>query len=146
MSANTSLHDRDFYAWSREQAELLRAGKVGQADLELIAEEIESMGKAEKRELVSRLTVLLLHLIKWRYQPKRRGNSWRLSIANARDEIADVLDDNPSLRPLSGEALASAYRFARRKAAIQTGFAEDKFPDNCPWTFDESMAAEFWPD
>lgn len=64
MSANASLHDRDFYGWSREQAELLRAGKVGQADLELIAEEIEGMGKAEKRELVSRLTVLLLQLLK----------------------------------------------------------------------------------
>ncbi len=98
MSAKTSLYDQDFYAWSRQQAELLRAGRLAQADLEHIAEEIESMGKTEKRELVSRLTILLLHLLKWRYQPEGRGNSQRLSIANSRDEIADVLDDNPSLK------------------------------------------------
>src|SRR6202050_4997216 len=98
MSATTTLYDRDFYAWSREQAELLRAGELGRPDLEHIAEEIESMGKTEKRELVSRLTVLLLHLLKWRFQPEGQGNSLRLSIANARDEITDLLDDNPSLK------------------------------------------------
>ncbi|MGH6798004.1 MAG: DUF29 domain-containing protein, partial [Roseiarcus sp.] len=77
------MHDNDFYAWSLEQAALLREGRVGEADLATIAEEIESMGKTEKRELVSRLTVLLLHLLKWERQPVGRGNSWRLSIATA---------------------------------------------------------------
>ena len=98
MTSRRSLHDNDFYAWSLEQAALLRAGRVGEADLATIAEEIESMGKTEKRELVSRLTVLLLHLLKWERQPAGRSNSWRLSIANARDEITDLLDDNPSLK------------------------------------------------
>ena len=104
MLTRRSLHDSDFYAWSLEQAALLRAGRVAEADLAAIAEEIESMGKTEKRELVSRLTVLLLHLLKWRYQPAGRGNSWRLSIANARDEISDLLDDNPSLKSALDEA------------------------------------------
>ena len=98
MPARRTLHDSDFYAWSLEQAALLRAGRAAEADLGAIAEEIESMGKTEKRELVSRLTVLLLHLLKWERQPAGRGNSWRLSIANARDEIADLLGDNPSLK------------------------------------------------
>ena len=98
MATRRSLHDSDFYAWSLEQAALLRAGRVGEADLAAIAEEIESMGKTEKRELISRLTVLLLHLLKRQAQPTGRGNSWRLSIANARDEIADLLGDNPSLK------------------------------------------------
>src|SRR5208337_2770579 len=84
MPAKRSLHDRDFYAWSIEQAALLREGRVAEADLAAIAEEIESMGKAEKRELISRLTVLLLHLLKWERQPQGRGNSWRLSIVDAR--------------------------------------------------------------
>jgi hypothetical protein len=79
MTSRRSLHDNDFYAWSLEQAALLRAGRVGEADLATIAEEIESMGKTEKRELVSRLTVLLLHLLKWERQPAGRSNSWRLS-------------------------------------------------------------------
>src|SRR5271167_3180979 len=110
MSTRRNLHDSDFYAWSLEQAALLRAGRVQEADLAAIAEEIESMGKTEKRELVSRLTVLLLHLLKWARQPALRGASWRLSIANARDEIADLLADNPSLKAQLGEIVASAYR------------------------------------
>ena len=146
MPGKTSLYDQDFYAWSREQAELLRAGRLAQADLEHIAEEIESMGKTEKRELVSRLTILLLHLLKWRYQPEGRGNSQRLSIANSRDEIADLLDDNPSLKSLLDEVMASAYRYARRKAAIETNFGEERFPAQCPWSFAQATDAAFWPE
>src|SRR5260370_11183378 len=139
MSAKPSRHDRDFYAWSLEQAALLRAGKVAKADLDLIAEEIESMGKTEKRELVSRLTVPLVHLIKWRFQPQGRDKSWRLSIANARDEIADLINDNPSLKSVLDEVMASAYRYARRKAAIETDLGEERFPDQCPWPFAVAM-------
>jgi hypothetical protein len=146
MQSRRSLHDSDFYAWSLEQAALLRAGRVGEADLAAIAEEIESMGKTEKRELVSRLTVLLLHLLKWRYQPGGRGNSWRLSIANARDEIADLLSDNPSLKSIMDDVTASAYRYARRKAAIETDLAEEEFPALCPWSFGQAMEAGFWPE
>jgi hypothetical protein len=146
MQSRRSLHDSDFYAWSLEQAALLRAGRVGDADLASIAEEIESMGKTEKRELVSRLTDLLLHLLKWRLQPGGRGNSWRLSIANARDEIADLLSDNPSLKSIIDEVTASAYRYARRKAAIETDRGEEEFPAQCPWSFGHAMEAGFWPE
>ena len=127
MTARRSLHDSDFYAWSLEQAALLRSGRVAEADLGAVAEEIEGMGKAEKRELISRLTVLLLHLLKWERQPARRGDSWRLSIANARDEIADLLADNPSLKSVLDDAMASAFRYARRKAAIDTDLGEEDF-------------------
>ena len=145
MTSRRSLHDNDFYAWSLEQAALLRAGRVGEADLATIAEEIESMGKTEKRELVSRLTVLLLHLLKWERQPAGRSNSWRLSIANARDEIADLLEDNPSLKAIVDDVMASAYRYARRKAAIEMDMAEDTFPVQCPWNFARAMDEGFWP-
>jgi hypothetical protein len=143
--ATRALYDADFYAWANEQAALLRAGRLSEADLAHIAEEIESMGKTEKRELVSRLTVLLLHLLKWTHQPHLRGNSWRLSIANARDEIADLLAENPSLMPQLGELLASAYRYARRKAAIETDSQEAAFPAQCPWSFETAMDEAFWP-
>ena len=146
MTSRRSLHDNDFYAWSLEQAALLRAGRGGEADLATIAEEIESMGKTEKRELVSRLTVLLLHLLKLERQPAGRSNPWRLSIANARDEIADLLDDNPSLKAIIGGVMTSAYRYARRKAAIETDLAEDAFPTQCPWNFVSAMDEGFWPD
>ncbi len=145
MSVKSPLYDRDFYAWSREQAELLRAGKLAEADIEHIAEEIDSMGRTEKRELISRLSVLLLHLLKWRHQPGKRGPSWEASISNQRDAIADHLDDNPSLKPLLPQALASAYRSARRDALAETGLAQSTFPETCPWTVDEVLGDEFWP-
>ena len=133
----SDLYDRDFYAWATEQSALLRAGKLSAADIAHIAEEIESMGRSEKRELVSRLTVLLLHLLKWQHQPERRGNSWRLSIENARDELTDHLADNPSLKAKLDEAMISAYRLARRKASIETDIAVSTFPAECPWTFEQ---------
>jgi Domain of unknown function DUF29 len=146
MSAKASQYDRDFYAWSREQAELLRAGKADQADLENIAEEIESMGKGEKRELVNRLTILLLHLIKWRFQPMMRGRSWRLSIEGQRLDIEDLLADNPSLRPLLDASAAQAWRRALVEAEKETGLEASNFPTACPWSADKFMLGDFWPE
>ena len=145
MSNTPNLRDQDFYAWANEQAQLLRAGRLSEADIELIAEEIESMGKTEKRELVSRLTILLLHLLKWQFQPALRGNSWRLSIANARDQLEEHLVDNPSLKSKLDDAMATSYRYARRDAARETGMDEHKLPSAPPWSFDLIMNADFWP-
>ena len=142
----TTLYDQDFFAWANEQAHLLRAGKLSDADIEHIAEEIESMGKTEKRELVSRLAILLLHLLKWRHQPSHRGKSWRLTIANARDDITDHLEDNPSLKAMLDSAMEQAYRTARRKAAIETEFDEDDFAAHCPWSFAQAVDGRFWPE
>jgi Domain of unknown function DUF29 len=146
MPAKSPLYDRDFFAWSREQAELLRAGKLAQADIEHIAEEIDSMGRTEKRELISRLSVLLLHLLKWRYQPDKRSPSWEASIRVQCNRLADHLDDNPSLKPLLPQALLSAYRDAALEAVAETGLAGATFPATCPWTVDQVMDAGFWPD
>jgi len=143
---SSTLYDHDFYAWTNEQVGLLRAGKLSEADLEHIAEEIESMGKSEKRELISRLTVLLLHLLKWEFQPMRRGASWRLSIANTRDALTDHLADNPSLRSVLEASVETAYRRARRDAALETGLSENTFPSTCPWLFSQMMDENFWPE
>jgi len=140
-----SLYERDFYAWANEQAALLRAGKLAAADTEHIAEEIESMGRGEKRELVSRLTVLLLHLLKWQFQPTHRGTSWEVSIANSRDQFADHLADNPSLKARLPEATESAYRYARREASAETGLRATAFPASCPYSFGQMMDEGFWP-
>jgi hypothetical protein len=146
VAVKTSLYDQDFYAWANEQATLLRAGKLNEADIENIAEEIESMGRSEKRELVSRLTVLLLHLLKWQFQPVFRGNSWRLSIENTRYLLEDHLDDNPSLKSQLGQALRNAYRRALNEAELETGLARGTFPKDCPYTFDQAMSPDFWPE
>ena len=143
---DSHLHERDFYAWAYKQAALLRAGRLSDADILHIAEEIESMGKTEKRELVSRLTVLLLHLLKWQFQPSRQGASRRVSIQNARDDIADHLADNPSLRPQMDASIAAAYRRARRLSAAEMGLDEARLPPDCPWSQDQLADEDFWPD
>nr|WP_113891003.1 DUF29 domain-containing protein [Roseiarcus fermentans] len=145
MPVKSALYDSDFYAWSREQVDLLRAGRLAQADIEHIAEEIDSMGRTEKRELVSRLEVLMLHLLKGRYQPDKRGPSWEASIRVQRDRIEDHLDDNPSLRPLLPQAIATAHRRARLDAVAETGLLEATFPEACPWTVEQVLDDGFWP-
>jgi hypothetical protein len=143
---SNSLYERDFYAWANEQASLLRAHRLSEVDLDNIAEEIESMGRSEKRELVSRLKVLLTHLLKWRYQPARRGNSWCLSIEEQRREVVNHLTDNPSLKVWLEDSMASAYGTAILVAARQTGLDRKSFPPVCPWTYQQIMDDAFWPD
>jgi hypothetical protein len=143
---NQTPYDRDFYAWANEQADLLRAGRLSEADIEHIAEEIESLGKSEKRELVSRLAIVLLHLLKWQFQPSRRGASWEASIANNRDQLAVHLDDNPSLKALIPNALIEAYRYALRDAVAETGLKKTGFPQTCPWDYEQIMDPDFWPE
>ncbi|GAB0115018.1 DUF29 domain-containing protein [Acidisoma sp. C75] len=141
-----SLYDRDFYAWANEQAALLRAGKLAQADIEHIAEEIESMGRTEKRELISRLAVLLTHLLKWQYQPVRRGASWEVTISTQRRALDRHLKDNPSLRSKLDEAITDAYLDARGAAYAETALPKATFPPECPWSFEQMMDESFWPD
>ncbi len=97
MSDRADIYDRDFHAWPTEQAALLRAGRWSEADTRHIAEEIETLGRGQRRELVDRLAVLLLHLLKWSHQPERRGKSWRLTVEEQRRQLARHLRDNPSL-------------------------------------------------
>jgi hypothetical protein len=137
----SDLYDRDFHAWSAEQAALLRAGDLSSADIAHIAEEIESMGLGERRELATRLTNLLLHLLKWNFQEARRGASWRMSILIARDSITDHLADNPSLKAILDQTMTRAYRDARRKASLETGITLEVFPAASPWSFTEAMQA-----
>jgi hypothetical protein len=143
---NATLYDTDFYAWANEQAALLRAGRLSEADVENIAEEIESMGRSERSELVNRLAVLLIHLLKWRYQPGLRGRSWGLTIEEQRDALQDHLADNPSLKSQLDELVARAYRRARINAERETHLPRTTFPSTCPFTFDEAMNPDFWPD
>jgi Domain of unknown function DUF29 len=143
---NWLLYDQDFYAWANEQAGLLRAGRLSEADIEHIAEEIESMGRSEKRELVHRLRILLLHLLKWQSQPNRRGASWEGSIINTRDELEDLLHDNPSLKAQTAEALGSAYRRAVVDAVAETGLKKTRFPATCPWDYNQITDVDFWPE
>lgn len=142
----TTLYDDDFYGWSQEQANLLRTKRFNELDTENLLEEIEAMGRSERRELESRLEKLLSHLLKWQYQPSRRGKSWLLTIKEQRRKFVDCLNENPSLRNKKEERLIIVYQYARLSAEKETNLSESVFPDQCPWTFDQIMDNEFFPE
>lgn len=140
--SNSSLYETDFFSWANAQAELLRRGDVATADITNIAEELESMGRSERRELKNRLAVLLAHLLKWRGQPGLRSTSWRLTIAEQRRQVEDVLTDSPGLKPQSVEILLKAYGDALLRAQRETGLPADAFPAECPWTVEQALHDE----
>ncbi|MBN2886169.1 MAG: DUF29 domain-containing protein [Chromatiaceae bacterium] len=137
MSA-PSYHE-DFFLWTQQQAALLRQGQWSTLDAANLAEEIESMGKSDRRALTSHLVNLLLHRLKWDYQPRRRGMSWRLSMRNARREIGLILDDSPSLRRQLPDLIETAYAAARRDAAEETGLPLETFPEHCPFEVEQLL-------
>jgi len=144
-TATATLYETDFYGWIQRQAQTLRAGNLAALDVENLIEEIESMGRSEKRELESRLEVLLMHLLKWQYQPERRGKSWQLTIEGQRDRLAGHLRENPSLQDKLPACVQEAYRHAKREAIKETGLPAATFPSECPWTFEQAMDENFWP-
>ena len=141
-----NLYDSDFYQWSQQQCHFLKSGQWNELDIANLAEEIEDIGKSLKRELESRLKVLLVHLLKWKYQPELRGNSWLYSIEEQREQIEDHLEENPSLRHTLPESFDRAYRYALTVAAKETGYTKSFFPENCLWSLEQVMNPEFWPE
>jgi hypothetical protein len=138
-----SLYDRDFYLWIETTAKLLRDRKFNQIDLDNLIEEIESMGRSEKRELKSRLTVLLMHLLKWEYQQEMRSNSWKATIVEQRYQIKLLLEDSPSLKNLISDAIPDCYEGAVLKASAETGLSKNSFPEQCPFSVEEIIWCDF---
>jgi hypothetical protein len=140
----TALYDEDFYRWSQETAKALTEGRFAEVDIEHLAEEIRSLGKNEHRELIARLARLMAHMLKIRYQPQQRTRSWDTTIDVQRDNLRDVLDDNPSFAATAAltESVRRAYRRARLYAAQETHLDLDTFPKECPFTLDEVLPPE----
>ena len=136
-------YERDFYSWLMEQARFIREGRIDALDRDNLAEEIESQAREQFNKLVSALRVLMLHMLKWDRQRARRSRSWVLSIQEQRFEIADVLADNPGLKPRVDDAIERAYRRARIEAAKETGLDEATFPATCPYSFDDITTRSF---
>jgi len=146
MARNDIAYDDDFFAWTEEQARLLRAGELAEIDTLNLAEEIESVGRSDRREIRSRLMVLLAHLLKWRFQPHARSAGWLSTVREQRDQIESILEDSPSLRPVIAEALSRVYKRARTVATEETGLPETTFPADCPFTPEQILAEDFLPE
>jgi ribosomal protein L29 len=140
------LYAVDFYAWTQEQARLLRERRWADLDLNNLIDEVESVGSSEKREIRNRLSKLLSHLLKWRFQPGFRGSSWHRTIRDQRKQIAEILEESPSLRSYPASVLAGAYLSATLEASEETGLAIGIFPNECPFTIDQALDAEFFPE
>jgi Domain of unknown function DUF29 len=134
-----SLYEADFYAWTQEQARLLRERRFDDLDLDNLVDEVESVGSSEKREIKSRLVVLIGHLLKWKFQPGGRGSSWS-------EQIVDMITISPSLRSFQEAQIGARYRAARLLAANQTGIAYGVFPPECPFDSHQVLDLNFFPE
>ena len=140
------LYETDFYTWTQEQAQLLRERRWDDLDLDNLVDEVESVGRSNKHQIRSRLEVLSGHLLKWRLQPGGRGTSWSDTIFEQRGRLIDLLDESPSLRDFMRREVSGTYRAARLLAAKQTGIAIRLFPDSCPFTPEQVLDLEFFPE
>ena len=141
-----SLYERDFYQWGLYNAELLRQGRFSEIDVENIAEEIESLSKRDKRELRNRLKVLIMHLLKWQYQPKKRSKSWIRTISTQRSEIKVVLKDSPSLKHNIEIIINEAFEDSHLLFEGETGISKATLPETCPYTFEQLSDYDFLPE
>lgn len=138
--------EQDFLKWTEQQIEHLQRRDWRKLDVKNLIEELEALGRSEQKELGSHLQVLIMHLLKWQYQPDRRSKSWETTISNCRDRLQDCLEDTPSLKRflLDGEWVGKYYRRARREAAKETGLPPEIFPID-PYSIEQIINPEFLP-
>ena len=140
---NPSLYEQDFYAWTQQQSQALHQRKVSLLDWQHLEEEIQALGRQEYRELVSRLSVLIGHLLKWEYQPETRSRSWFLTIREQRRAIRRHLQQNPSLAARLHEAKADGYESGVDLALRETNLPIRTFPDQCPFSVENLLTDQF---
>lgn len=140
-------YEKDFVLWLEYQAELLRQGRVDLLDLENLAEEVESIGRSDKREVQSRLIVLMTHLLKYQFQSKRRSRSWVETIGEQRLQLKLLFEDSLSLlRSYAPEVLERSYLYARRKARDETTIPLQTFPETTPYSLEQILDEDFFPE
>ncbi len=143
---SNELYDSDFFAWTQEQARLLRERRWNDLDLENLVDEVESVGGSERREIRNRLTVLIAHLLKWKYQPGSRGPAWSGTIREQRSQLADILEASPSLRAYFSKQVAERHLSGRLDAAKDTGIAFGLFPDRLEFSEEQVLDPDFYPE
>ena len=140
-------YEQDFVGWLNTQAELLKTGKVNELDIKNLVEEIEAMGRSEKRELESRMIVLVMHLLKWTFQPNYQSRSWANTINEQRRRIGRVIKDSPSLKNSLNDTewFNDIWQSALYQAVSETGLDIKIFPEQPIWTTQQILVDDFFP-
>ena len=142
----TNLYETDFNLWIEQTVKQLKNGQIQDLDIENLIEEVQSIGSNDKREIKSRLIVLIMHLLKYKYQPKKKTKSWTSTIITQRNELELVLENSPSLNPFLKENISECYQKARRNAARETKLPLTTFPLECPFTPEQIIDSDYFPD
>lgn len=141
-----TLYDSDYARWAAEQGALLREGRLSDLDRENLAEEIESLGRGDKREIESRLKIVMVHLLKLRFQPEKGKPGWKSTVTEQRRRIGKLLTESPSLRSYPLAVIGEEYEYARNDASEETGLALQVFPKECPFSIEQILDLSFYPD
>lgn len=141
-----TLYEQDYYLWIEKTVEQLRQNQLQEIDIQNLIEELETMGRSEKRAIQSNLTVLLMHLLKYKYQPNKRSQSWRSTIVEHRRRLLILFKDSPSLKGYSQEIFAECYQDARQDAATETQLKVSVFPDECPFNLEVVLKVDYLAD
>jgi hypothetical protein len=140
------LYEKDEHLWLLENAKLLREGKWEQADFDNIAETLEDMGRRDLREVISRLKVLMIHLLKWIVQAEARSSSWKGTIRHQRDELSSMFEDSYNLKKHAEDSFSKSYKKAREIASDETGLPLSHFPEEPPFTFEQVIGEDYLPE
>ncbi len=143
---NSTLYDSDYYLWLTQTSQFLKTADFSQLDLPNLIEEIEDMGKRQKKVIKSNLRVVLWHLLKYKYQPQKRSNSWKLTLLEHRRRLQEDFADSPSLCPYYSNVFDSCYQDAREQAAQETELPLTVFPEVCPFSQSEVLDKHYLPE
>jgi hypothetical protein len=142
-------YEQDFHAWVLSQVNLLREHRFSELDLENLIEEVEDLARSVGRELRSRLLVLLVHLLKWRYQPSRKSTSWDLTLFHQRNQILQLLEESPSVKRTLPDVILKTYPIAQKEAGKEMRLDKSQwartFPAQCPWTIEQILDEDYLP-
>jgi hypothetical protein len=144
-SINSALYERDYYLWIENTAQLLHQDRLSELDIANLIEEIEDMGRSEKRAVESNLEIVLMHLLKYKYQPSKISNSWLFTIFEHRKRLQRIFKDSPSLMSYVREIFDECYQNARKMASLETVLPLDSFPVEPPFTSEQSLDPDYLP-
>ncbi|AFY72951.1 protein of unknown function DUF29 [Synechococcus sp. PCC 7502] len=145
-TSQNTLYEQDFSLWLEQTAQLLREGNLGAIDIDSLIEEVESMGRSERQAVKSNLEIILMHLLKYKYQSEKRSNSWRYTLLEHRRRLDEAFKTSPSLKRYFLQEFADCYKGARKLASVETGIAIATFPINTPFTPEQTLDEDYLPE